>query len=308
VTGTKQSAINGGKRSRRGLFIVEIVLCCSLFGPAHAQLRIGAQEPEQGALRRQVWLVPSQDLAVPMRTLVYRPSGSGPFPLVIINHGSTQSGQKRAGMAQPEFLAAADFFVKRGYAVAVPVRPGHGVTGGPYLEGNSADGGCASADYRRSGLVTADSITAALDYLTKQSFVKRDGVIVVGQSAGGWGALALASRNPKAVKAIVNFAGGRGGRVHDRPNNNCAPERLVEAAAVFGKTARIPVLSIYTENDSYFGPSLSKKINEAYAQAGGRDEYKLLPAFGRDGHMLLPSRDGVAVWGPVVDEFLNGVK
>jgi dienelactone hydrolase len=243
-----------------------------------------------------------------MRTLVYRPSGSGPFPLVIINHGSTQSGQKRAGMAQPEFLTAAEFFVTRGYAVAVPVRPGHGVTGGPYLENNSAGGGCASADYRRSGLVTADSITAALDYLTKQSFVKRDGVIVVGQSAGGWGALALASRNPKAVKAIINFAGGRGGRVHDRPNNNCAPERLVEAAAFFGRTARVPVLSIYTENDSYFGPSLSRKINEAFAQAGGRDEFKLLPAFGRDGHMLLPSRDGVAVWGPVVDEFLKNAK
>lgn len=271
-------------------------------------MRLGAQDAEQGALRRQTWLVPSQDPAVPMRTLVYRPPGAGPFPLVIINHGSTQNGQKRAGMGQPEFSAAAEFFVARGYAVAVPARPGHGVTGGPYLEGNASDGGCASADYRRSGLVTADSIAAAIGYLTKQPFAKRDGVVVVGQSAGGWGALALASRNPKAVKAIVNFAGGRGGRVHDRPNNNCAPERLVEAAAVFGRTARIPVLSIYTENDSYFGPALSKQMSEAFAQAGGRIDYRLLPAFGRDGHMLLASRDGVAVWGPVVDGFLSALR
>jgi dienelactone hydrolase len=192
--------------------------------------------------------------------------------------------------------------------VALPQRPGHGETGGAYFETNSPRGGCDNADYRKSGLASADAIAAAIDFMTRQNFIKPDGVIVVGQSAGGWGALALASRNPKNVKAVINFAGGRGGRVHDRPNNNCAPEKLVEAAGSFGSTARIPILSIYTQNDTFFSPDLSRRLNEAYRSKGGKVDYRLLPAFGRDGHRLFGDRDGVAIWGPIVDEFLKSVK
>jgi dienelactone hydrolase len=138
--------------------------------------------------------------------------------------------------------------------------------------------------------------------------VKKTDVIVVGQSAGGWGALALASRNPRNVKAIINFAGGRGGRQGDRPNNNCAPGKLIEAARSFGATARVPVLSIYTENDTYFAPSVSKPLNEAFRAAGGRVDFHLLPPFGLDGHSLLGARNGVELWAPVVEKFLKDVK
>ena len=270
-----------------------------------AQSQAGPQGSEEGALRKQIWLVPSQDRSVLMRTVLFRPSGPGPFPLVVINHGSIQSATKRADLRQPLFITASEFFVRRGYAVAVPQRPGHGETGGPYLESNR---GCANADYSASGNATADSIQAAIDYLVTQSFVKKADVIVVGQSAGGWGSLALASRNPRNVKAVINFAGGRGGHVQDRPNNNCAPEKLIEVARSFGAAARIPVLSIYTENDTYFGPSISKPLNEAYRAAGGRIEYKLMPAFGLDGHTFFAARDGVQTWGPLVDEFLKNAR
>ena len=241
-----------------------------------------------------------------MRTVIFHPEGPGPFPLVVINHGSVQNADQRAKM-RPVFLTASKFFVERGYAVAVPSRPGHGETGGPYLETNSKTGGCADSDYRASGNVTADSIQAAIDYLVAQPFVKKTGIVVVGQSAGGWGSLALASRNPRNVKAIINFAGGRGGHIQDRPNNNCAPEKLIEAARSFGTTARIPVLSIYTENDTFFAPSISKPLNAAFKAAGGRIEFKLMPAFGLDGHAFLGAPDGVQTWGPVVDDFLKSL-
>jgi dienelactone hydrolase len=271
---------------------------------ANAQMRAGPQDFEQGLLRRQLWLVPSQDKQVLMRTIVARPPGDGPFPLVLINHGTTQHRDQRESMRQPVYAAATAWFVRRGYAVAVPQRPGHGETGGPYFEANSIRGGCGGSDYRRSGLATADTIQAAIDFFTQQPFVKRTGIIVVGQSAGGWGALALSSRNPRNVAGIINFAGGRGGRVNSRPNYNCAPEKLVETARLFGGTARIPVLSIYTENDSFFAPALSREYNDAYRSAGGKVDYRLLPAFGADGHSLLGSRDGPPVWGSIVEEFL----
>jgi dienelactone hydrolase len=289
-------------------FLALALLVALVVAPARAQPGLGPQGPEQGELRAQLWLVPSQDKAVPMRTMLFRPAGPGPFPLVIINHGSVSSASRRAEWRQPTFIAASEWFLRRGYAVAVPQRPGHGETGGRYLESNSPTGGCADADYRVSGFATADSIQAALDYLAQQPFVKKTDAIVVGQSAGGWGSLALASRNPRQVKAVINFAGGRGGHVGGRPNNNCKPERLIDAAASFGKSARIPVLSIYTENDTYFGPSISKPLNDAFRNAGGRVDFRLLPSFGLDGHTLFGARNGAELWSPIVDEFLKNMK
>ena len=261
----------------------------------------GPQGPPIGPARRQLWLVPLPGERLLMHTFVLRPTGDGPFPLAVINHGSDQNSVLRAAFNLSDYHKLAYWFLDRGFAVALPIRPGHGATGGPYFEDQ---GRCADADYRQSGLATADSIQAAVDYLTAQPFVRKSNVVIVGQSAGGWGALALASRNLPAVKAVINFAGGRGGRVDDQPDKNCVPARLVAAAADFGRTARIPTLWLYAQNDSYFAPALSKRMFAAFRGAGGTAEYHLLPPLGADGHILIDSDDAIARWAPIVERFL----
>ena len=273
-------------------------------GAAQAQPEAGPQGPE-GEYRRQLWLIPSPERNVLMRSTVFRPPGAGPFPLVVINHGSSQRLEQRAGVSVPVFETMAHWFVARGNAVAVPQRPGHGETGGSYLEDQR---GCDEADYQGSGLRTADSIAAAIDTMTRQPFVRKTGVVAVGFSAGGWGALALASRNPRGVAAVINFSGGRGGRVNGQPGKNCAPDRLVEAARAYGSAARIPSLWVYAENDSYFVPALSKRMADAYRAAGGRVDYQLVPPFGEEGHRLMAEPLGVTVWGPIVERFLAGIR
>ena len=115
----------------------------------------------------------------------------------VIAHASTQNVLRRAQMPQPEYRALAAWLVARGFAVLVPERPGHGATGGKYLEDQ---GGCDEADYSRSGRATADEIASALDYLRRQPFIRPDGAVVVGHSAGGWGALALASETRRTSR------------------------------------------------------------------------------------------------------------
>ena len=70
--------------------------------------------------------------------------------------------------------------------------------------------------------------------------------------------------------AIITFAAGRGGRVDGKPNNNCAPDRLVEATADFGRYLAGAMLWFYIENDTFFGPALLKRMHEAFTAAGGR--------------------------------------
>lgn len=174
------------------LALVLLGAICSRSAPAQSPL--GAQAVEGEPDREQQWLVPSPDLDRPAHAVLFRPPGDGPFRLALIAHASTQNVLRRAQMPQPEYRALAAFLVARGFAVLVPERLGHGATGGSHLEDQ---GGCDQADYISSGRATAQEIDLALDLLRQQSFVRHEGAVVVGHSAGGWGALALARRRPE---------------------------------------------------------------------------------------------------------------
>ncbi len=291
-----------GSLLRAGALVVFLACVPAL---PRAEPLAGPQTAEQGELRRQLWLLPSGEPGVLMRTTVYRPPGAGPFRLLVMNHGTTQNAERRRMLPAPAFAALSRWFVRRGFAVAVPERPGHGETGGVYREDQ---GGCDDADFARAGRGAADSIAAAVAYMTAQRFVRRTGAVVAGQSAGGWAALAFASRAPAGLAAVINFAGGLGGRSFDRPDNNCAPDRLIATVADFARTSRVPTLWIYTENDTYFAPSLSKAMAAAYRAAGGNVDYQLLPAFGADGHFMAETDGSESAWGPAVERFLAGLR
>jgi dienelactone hydrolase len=284
------------------LSLVVALLVSSMVASGPIVSMPGPVDIEGTQSRRQLWLVPSTDPSVLMRTTVFRPPGEGPFPLVVMNHGTTQNPVHRQYFPILEFEAAALWFVEQGFVVAAPQRPGHGETGGIFLEDQA---NCAPSDFLDAGRAGAANIQSAIDYMMTQSFVLKDGVIVVGQSGGGWDTLALASQNPPMVRSAIEFEGGRGGHFGGKPNNNCHPENLVAAAREFGNTAQIPVLMIYTQNDTFFGPALSKQLYEAWTEAGGIAEYHLLAPFKEDGHFLLGYPDSVPVWSPIVAKFLG---
>jgi dienelactone hydrolase len=272
----------------------------------------GAGEPAQNTLapqlREEIWAIPS---AVPMLAYMVRPTGEGPFPLLVINHGVSLDSKERSYFPVIEFRDAAIWFARQGYVVVAPVRPGYGATAIEIPERGlfglffSGVGNCSDANFRDAGLAIASINRWVIEYMSVQPFIKRDEVVVVGQSGGGWGAIALASQNPPTVRAIIGFAAGRGGHFNGKPNNNCAPDNLVEAAAQFGRTARIPMLWIYTHNDSYFGPELTMRLRTAFQAAGGNVEYHLLPDFGEDGHFMIDSAEAVQLWAPLVSEFMK---
>jgi len=288
-------------QSFRAFFLLVVL---GLAGPqtASAQKAFGAQGAEGEPNRMQQWLVPSPATDTAAHALLFRPPGAGPFPLAVIAHASTQNVLRRAQMPQTEYRALAAFLVARGFAVLVPERPGHGATGGRYLEDQ---GDCDRADYSRAGRVTAEAIVAALNYLRGQSFVRQDGTVVLGHSAGAWGALALAGEKVKGISAIIAFAAGRGGRANDLPNQVCARDRLLATAAEFGKGARVPVTWLVAANDTYFSPELSRQLADAFRSGGGSVDFHVLAASGSEGHWLAESEAGVKIAGPALDRALK---
>lgn len=270
--------------------LVPLALLALLAAPPVCAQVFGSSGAEGDPFRRQQWRVPSPDTDIAAHARLFRPPGAGPFRLAVIAHASTQNGLRRAQMSQPEYRALTAFLIARGFAVLVPERLGHGATGGRYVEDQ---GGCDEADYVRSGRATADEIALALDYVRKQDFIRKDAAIVIGHSAGGWGALALANADPKAISAIIAIAPGRGGHANDEPNRICAPHPLLAAAAEFGKAARIPITWLVAANDSYFAPAFSLALVDAFRGGGGKVDFRTTPAVGSEGHWMIETEAGV---------------
>ena len=278
-----------------------------LFANQIAPLRADERAASR-SIQEEIWALP---LPLPMFAYLVRPVGDGPFPLVIMNHGVSMSPTGRSFFPLVEFRDAAKWFARQGYLVVAPVGTGYGAAAidlpehglyGPFF---SKVGKCSNPNFRAPGLAVAHVDLWIIDYMIAEKRIVPKDVIVVGQSAGGWAAIALSSLNPPQVRAIVVFAGGRGGRVDNKPNNNCAPDKLVEATGEFGRTSRVPMLWIYIENDTFFGPALSKRMHEAFTAAGGRAEYHVVPPFGSDGHFFVGSPDAVPIWSPLVTKFLD---
>jgi pimeloyl-ACP methyl ester carboxylesterase len=228
--------------------------------------------------------------------------GAAPATLVLINHGSPPNASDRSKMELGRCdQEAAQWFLARGYVVAFVLRRGYGETGGEWAE---QYGGCAAGQYFSAGLETAADIDATVRALTTLEYVKPDGAVVVGQSAGGWGTIAYDSLPHGQVAAFVDMAGGRGGHRDDRPRNNCRPDLLVAAAGRYGKTASTPMLWIYTENDSYFAPPLARAMWQEFTAVGGQAEFVNPGPFDGDGHHLFFGAGGSAIWGPYVERYL----
>jgi dienelactone hydrolase len=297
----------GARRLARRLF--EIIALAILI-PTFAIAGVDEKSDKTAAaqVHEELWAIPT---IIPMLAYVVRPVGNEPFPLLVMNHGVSLDPKERSFFPAIEFRDAALWFARRGYVVVAPVRPGYGASAIDIPERGlfglffSGVGNCSDANFRDAGLAIASLNTWVIDYMSTQPFIKRDDVVVVGQSGGGWGAIALASQNPSQVRAIIAFEAGRGGHFNGKPNNNCAPDRLVETVAQFGRTARTPMLWIYVHNDSYFGPELSMRLASEFQAAGGNVEYHLLPDFGEDGHFFIDSPDAVRIWAPLVSKFLE---
>ena len=286
--------------------LLRIPLVLALVGAAIGSSASADDRAAAQPLREEVWALMTP---LPMFAYVVRPVGAGPFPLAVMNHGIAIGEKERGFYPLVEFRDAAFWFARHGYFVVAPVRYGVTAVDVPHRGHFSLlfanVGKCDNPNFRGPGLMIATLDQWVIDFMKSEAMVMPGKAIVVGQSGGGWGAIALSSLNPSSVRAIITFAAGRGGRVDGKPNNNCAPDKLVEATRAFGRTSRIPMLWIYAENDTYFGPDIAKRMHEAFTAAGGNAEFHMLPPFGSDGHFLISSPDGVSIWSPLVSRFLD---
>ena len=230
---------------------------------------------------------------------VYKPEGPGPFPIVVLSHGSPRSAEARRAQGRQRLVAQSEKFVEMGFAVLVPTRRGYGESGGRWAE---AYGSCTQPDYYKAGLETARDLRAAVDAIRGEPWADTQRIVLAGQSAGGFGSVAASATNFPGLVGVINFAGGRGSM---GPNQVCGESRLVEAMARYGGAARVPELWIYSVNDLFFPPPLARRMHEAFTSSGGEAEFVQAPPIGLDGHGYFAR--AVHDWSPRVEAFLRRI-
>ncbi len=292
--------------SRRLLFAAPLGL---LPRPLRAQAA-GPQGGEGWELREQVWRIPvparrGSAEAVLLEATLFRPPGSGPFPVVVLSHGQASGDAGRRQMPRPRYLDASRVLVREGFAVLLPTRHGFGSSAGEFLGGT---GGCGRLDLLNNADTAANDILAARDWaVANMPFLDGRRVVLAGQSAGGFGSLAAASREGSGIAGVVNFAGGL--RPNDAGGGFCEGWQDALVAAVSRMAGRpgargLPTIWLYAANDTFFGFGLGARMAEAWQRGGGTARFVEIPATGSDGHGFIGQPLSVANWGHHVRAFL----
>lgn len=235
---------------------------------------------------------------------VYRPSGKGPFPTLVFNHGSTGSGNQpewfKLTWTSPEF---AEYFTSHGWQVLFPQRRGRGQSDGLYDEGFSADRSKGYSCEPERTIAGFERAVADLDevmtHVLARPDVKLKQILIGGVSRGGILSVAYAGRRSELFVGVLNFVGGWIGDV-------CRQAPVVNPALMRrGASFKHPTLWLYGDRDPYYKLSHSRENFEAFKAAGGQGDFlEFAPTPGRNGHSL---HNEPSIWTTAVDRYLANI-
>lgn len=237
-----------------------------------------------------------------MEVTLYLPPGKGPFPVFMFNHGDVdiEMAWVRDGERMREPIVSG-VFLKWGFAVVVPARPGVGRSEGRYGYGryatNDGDSTYKARDHSKA-------VQAAIEGLRREPSLDFDQLLLAGQSAGGDTVMYMNTQKIPGVRGVINFSGGRSNHAWNdtRKYENAM---MIDGWAEMGRTASAPVMLVFAENDSRYTENTIRKSTQAFKDAGATAELLLLPPQPVDGHYVYHN---AKAWTPAVWRFVSGLK
>ena len=241
-----------------------------------------------------------------LHAMLWRPQGRGPFPGILLNHGSgrTREDLERLGPYEQNAEKLGPVFARHGYVFLYLFRRGvgpsadQGVNAVDLMNSESATRGQDARNALQLQLLENREMTDALSglkFLRALPYVDPQDVAAMGQSFGGSLAVLLAEREPN-LRAVVVFSGA--GYSFDR-----SPELRTRLLAAVDRISA-PVFFIHAEND--YSLSSSKVLDARRKEIGKPHRLKIYPPIGHtleDGHDFL--YQGVSIWEPDVFAFLD---
>lgn len=227
--------------------------------------------------------------------VVKRSDLGGRLPVAMITHGKSANPADMLSLRASDYAPYARDLARRGYLSVVVLRRGFGQSDGPMPVNMT----CNTDTFANFFNADADDLQGALDAASKRPDADPERAIAIGVSAGGAAVMALASRNPKNLRGVINVSGGL--QTPDCPKEDV----LVNAFKDYGARSRVPTLWLYANNDSLFGPKLVERMQSNYLDGGGDVKLVMFDKFGNDGHWLFSEAAGRVKWLMEMDAFLG---
>jgi dienelactone hydrolase len=195
-----------------------------------ALVRIAAAANEAAAIAHETVVIPSG--ALQLKAFLWRPKGTGPFPVVLFNHGS---GSVDAAHTGPVAMTDAaeklgPIFVKHGYAFLYLFRRGQGLSAdqGPFmqdlLQSEEAARGKEASQHLQFVLMTTDhldDVVAGLMFLKNLPSVDSHRIAMAGHSFGGQLFLVAAEAIAACVPRSLSAQRPRLGKTHPKSASAC---------------------------------------------------------------------------------------
>jgi dienelactone hydrolase len=87
-------------------------------------------------------------------------------------------------------------------------------------------------------------------------------------------------------------------------SEGCVPDANGQFFRDAAKTAAVPMLWLYAEQDSYDSAGAIRRYRAAFEEAGGQGPFYLFPEIGGNGHYLA---NKPLFWRPAVDAYLQAL-
>lgn len=269
-----------------------------------AQLQLAGGETLDASLRESVASVPVSAAGATIVVTSFRPQGIGPFPWLVLSHGTATTLEANLAKGRYRPLNPVREWVRRGYAVFVPMRRGYGAKEGQHL--GDAYGSCSRPDFRRAGEGAALDLLATVEWAKAQRDLDPKRWLLAGQSAGGFASIYTASKRPEGLVAVLAFSSGRGGDPDKRPGEPCGSDKMAELYASIAPSIAVPVLWFYARNDEFIGERVQKLWFDSFRSGGGRGELVVIPHFRpARGHGVFPAQSGTPFWTEAVVGFFR---
>ena len=198
-------------------------------------------------------------------TVYFPERGSGPFPVVVFNHGRPFGNIQRADYALSRHFPLVDRLTARGIAVALPVRSGYAPSTGPDRERIGCNDPFAFEFKSAIASARAD-ISASVAKVKTLPNVDPERVFVGGTSAGGFASGGSMATLQGKAKGIFVLNGGRCGKRGFLFNGHRY------AADIFSKAAAmssIPIVFYASEHDTVIPPPSTRGLYEVTCKARG---------------------------------------